>query len=420
MNINRLAWVNIISNPFNTILSLLLMTFGVGIISILLLLNHHIEQQFQNNLKGIDMVVGAKGSPLQLILSSIYHIDNPTGNISYKEADKLTTNPMVDFTIPLSYGDTYNGFRIVGTKSEYLELYKTNLRLGKIWNQSMQVVIGSLVAETSNLQLGDNFYGTHGLNSDGHVHDEYSYKVVGILKESNSIIDKLIITDLLSVWEVHNGKIDDNHSAHQHHHNNHQHHDHEDKTTINDLYSSDEFMITCMLVKFKSPVGLIQLPRQVNETTNLQAAIPIFEINRLSNLLGFGVQTLNLIALVIMLVAGLSIFISLYNSLKKRRYELALIRVHGATKWQLIKLVFLEGLTISFLGTVFGLIISRLILFIAPTLANQIQIMNSFEYGIITDELWLCLIALFIGLIASLIPSILTYKINIPKILSNE
>jgi len=420
MNINRLAWVNIISNPFNTILSLLLMTFGVGIISILLLLNYHIEQQFQNNLKGIDMVVGAKGSPLQLILSSIYHIDNPTGNISYKEANKLSKNPMVDFTIPLSYGDSYNGFRIVGTTSEYLKLYKANLRVGEIWNQSMQAVVGSLVAETNQLKIGDNFYGTHGLNNDGHIHDEHSYKVVGILKQSNSIIDKLIITDISSVWEVHNGKIDDNHSGHQHNHNHHQHHSHIDKSTDNDLYLSDKFMITCMLVKFKSPVGLIQLPRQVNETTNLQAAIPIFEINRLTNLLGFGVQTINLIALIIILVAGLSIFISLYNSLKKRRYELALIRVHGATKWQLIKLVFLEGLTLSFLGTIFGIIISRLILFITPILANQTQIMNNFGFGVITDELWLFLIALFIGLLASLIPSILTYKINIPKVLSNE
>ena len=182
---------------------------------------------------------------------------------------------------------------------------------------------------------------------------------------------------------------------------------------------SDDLMITCMLVKFKSPAGLIQLPRKVNETTNLQAAIPVFEINRLTNLLGFGVQTINLIALIIILVSGLSIFITLYNSLKKRRYELALIRVHGATKWQLIKLVFLEGLTVSLLGTFFGLLISRLILFLMPFLVNKNQILNSLGYGLITNELWLIIIALFVGFLASLIPSFLVYKINIPKTLSN-
>ena len=411
MNISRLAWTNLISNPFNTILSLLLMTFGVGIISLLLLLGNQIEQQLQHNLRGIDMVVGAKGSPLQLILSSVYHIDNPTGNISYKEADKLTKNPMVDFTIPLSYGDSYNGFRIVGTTSEYPKLYDAKLNEGEFWKESMEVVIGSMVARISNLKIGDKFYGTHGLGEGGHIHDNHDYKVVGILKPSNSVIDKLIITDIKSVLEVHDHQVEDDVICSGDHHDHHDHHNH-------NLCISDDFMITSMLVKFKSPVGLIQLPRKVNETTSLQAAIPVFEINRLTNLLGFGVQTINLIALIIMLVSGLSIFISLYNSLKRRRYELALIRVHGATRWQLIKLVFLEGLTLSFLGTIFGILISRLILFLMRLLVNEKQMLN-IEFELISQELWLFLIALFIGLTASLIPAILTYRINIPKILSN-
>ena len=89
MNINRLSWINIIRNPFNTILSLLLMAFGIGIISLLLLLNKSVEEKLHGNLNGIDMVIGAKGSPLQLILSSIYHIDNPTGNILLEEVNKI-------------------------------------------------------------------------------------------------------------------------------------------------------------------------------------------------------------------------------------------------------------------------------------------------------------------------------------------
>ena len=421
MNIRRLAWINIISNPFNTTLSILLMTFGVGIISLLLLLNNQIEKQFQNNLRGIDMVVGAKGSPLQLILSSVYHIDNPTGNISFKEVDKLTKNSMIDFTIPLSYGDSYNGFRIVGTTPQYPKLYEADLNEGNLWSQSMEVVIGSLVAGITELKIGDKFFGTHGFGADGHLHDSHYYEVVGILKQSNSVIDKLIITDIKSVWEVHNPATekDEIHLCDHHDHHGHE----EDKcshdTHNNDLYTSDEFMITSMLIRFKSPVGFVQLPRKINETSSLQAAMPVFEINRLTNLLGFGIQTINLIALIIILVSGLSIFISLYNSLKKRRYELALIRVHGATKLQLIKLVFLEGLSLSVLGTIFGLLISRLILFLISFLVNQKQMMNSFEFGLIANELWLFLIALFIGLLASLIPAFLTYKINIPKILSN-
>ena len=176
---------------------------GVGIISILLILNNNIEKQLDNNLRSIDMVVGAKGSPLQLILSSVYHLDKPTGNISYKEAKSLNKNVLVDFTIPLSYGDTYKGYRIVGTNEKYFDLYNLELSQGKKWSRSMQAVLGSSVASNKNLKVGDKFFGTHGFDDHGHIHDNHAYVVVGILKQSYSVADNLILTNLKSVWQVH-------------------------------------------------------------------------------------------------------------------------------------------------------------------------------------------------------------------------
>ena len=428
MNIRRLGWRNLKSNPLNTLLSLLLMTFGVGVISLLLLLNNQIEQQLQSNLRGIDMVVGAKGSPLQLILSSVYHIDNPTGNIPYKEANKLDKNPLVDFTIPLSFGDSYNGYRIVGTTHQYTELYEVSLKEGRLWNRSLEVVLGSTVAEIHQLKIGDTFYGTHGLVEGGHVHDDYAYEVVGILKPSYSTLDQLILTKSESVWKVHNHQsIEEehdhhtcDHDDHDHHTCNHDNHDHEHDEIVAETYSiPEDAMITALLVKFKSPVGFIQLPRKVNETTSLQAAVPALEISRLTSLLGFGVQTINTIAFIIIIVSGLSIFISLYNSLKKRRYELALMRVHGATKWQLVKLVLQEGMILSVLGAIFGLLISRITLFSMSLFVEHKYAVNSFQFNLISEEIWLIPIALVIGFIASLIPTIQTYNINIPKTLSN-
>ena len=428
MNIRRLGWRNLKSNPLNTLLSLLLMTFGVGVISLLLLLNNQIEQKLQSNLRGIDMVVGAKGSPLQLILSSVYHIDNPTGNIPYKEANKLDKNPLVDFTIPLSFGDSYNGYRIVGTTHQYTELYEVSLKEGRLWNRSLEVVLGSTVAEIHQLKIGDTFYGTHGLVEGGHVHDDYAYEVVGILKPSYSTLDQLILTKSESVWKVHNHQsIEEehdhhtcDHDDHDHHTCNHDNHDHEHDEIVAETYSiPEDAMITALLVKFKSPVGFIQLPRKVNETTSLQAAVPALEISRLTSLLGFGVQTINTIAFIIIIVSGLSIFISLYNSLKKRRYELALMRVHGATKWQLVKLVLQEGMILSVLGAIFGLLISRITLFSMSLFVEHKYAVNSFQFNLISEEIWLIPIALVIGFIASLIPTIQTYNINIPKTLSN-
>ena len=251
MNISRLSWHNLISNPLNTMLSLLLMTFGVGIISLLFLLNNQIEQQLQSNLRGVDMVVGSKGSPLQIILSSIYHIDNPTGNIPYNEALEIDKNPLVDLTIPLSFGDSYNGFRIVGTTHKYPELYKMTLSKGRMWEKNLEVVLGVKVAQTHQLKIGDKFYGTHGLVEGGHVHDNYSYEVVGIFNNSNSVLDQLILTNTQSVWQVHNHQTISIHP---------------DSTTSDlDFNPKEDAMITSLLVKFKNPIGIIQIPRKLTK-----------------------------------------------------------------------------------------------------------------------------------------------------------
>jgi putative ABC transport system permease protein len=282
------------------------MAFGVGIISLLLLLNKSVEEKLQGNLNGIDMVIGAKGSPLQLILSSIYHIDNPTGNILLEEVNKIKSNPMVESTIPLSFGDSYKGFRIVGTTHAYPKLFQVNFQAGKLWDKSMQVVIGSDIVESCQLKMGSTFYSSHGLVEGGEIHNKHAFKVVGILDKSNTIIDQLILTNSESIKEVHNHKMDSNHTH---------------EGVVGSCSDDHSEMITAMLVKFRSPVGFIRLPRLVNETTNLQAAVPAFEISRLISLLGLGVRSINMIAFFIIIVSGLSIFISLYNSLKRRRYE---------------------------------------------------------------------------------------------------
>tara|TARA_B100000963_G_scaffold160216_1_gene139366 strand:+ start:2637 stop:3878 length:1242 start_codon:yes stop_codon:yes gene_type:complete len=413
MNIVKLSWKNIISSPLNTALSLLLMTLGVGIISLIFLLNNQIKQQLQSNLKGIDAVVGSKGSPLQLILSSVYHIDNPTGNIPYKEAVKIENNPLVEQTIPLSFGDSYNGVRIVGTTRQYLDLYEAELSKGRLWEKSLEVTVGSGVAKAHKIKIGDTLYGTHGLVEGGHVHDDYPYSVVGILKPTLSVIDQLILTNTESVWLVHN------HQKVTHEEISNKNNNKRSSEKLSTLNLSEDVMITSLLVKFKSPIGIIQVPRKINETTNLQAAMPALEISRLTKLLGFGVQTINTIALIIIIVSGLSIFISLYNSLKKRRFDLALMRVHGATRLQLIQLVIQEGLILSLIGTIFGLIISRTIIFVLTLVLSE-NALGPFEYELLVQELWLLPLAVFIGLLASIIPTISTYNINIPKLLSNE
>ena len=346
MNIFKLSFKNIFHKPVGTVLSIVLLTLAVGIISILIHVNASIENQMNNNLKGIDMVVGAKGSPLQLILSSVYHVDSPTGNISLADANKITRNRMVKNSTKLSFGDNYKGFKIVGTEKNFLELYKCDVEDGRIWRKSLEAVVGNKVAEILELKIGDEFTSSHGLGDYGESHEDSVFKVVGILETSNSVADQLILTSLESVWDIH--------KEHDHDHDEEHDHDHDEEHE----HGEDSKEITSILVKFDSPMNIISFPRYINEETNMQAAVPSYEISRLFKIFGIGFETLTYLAYLIMFVSGLSLFLNLLNSLKERKYEMALIRTIGGTKVQTSLMLFYESIILCIIGFIGGIILS--------------------------------------------------------------
>jgi putative ABC transport system permease protein len=463
MNLLKISTNNLKDKPLTTALSILLMSLGIAIISLLLLAGKQIEEKFTRNVVGIDMVIGAKGSPLQLILSSIYQIDAPTGNISMEEATRLTRSPLVKSTIPLSMGDSYQGYRIVGTNQKYLEHFEAQFEQGKAFSQAMEVVLGAKVAKNLGLKVGDSFASQHGFDKEADKHEEQKFKVVGVLKNNNSVLDQILITPLESVWAVHEhheaeeeGKganalklleeppvgadlsvsphaekgesvradlrvsphAEGDHHVEQGEHigspqpgspqPDSPHHDHEDQE------------ITSMLIKFRNPAMGMMMARNINVNSTLQTATPAIEINRLFALMGFGIDALKLIALVIIIVSGLSVFVSLYNSLKERKYEMALMLSMGASRTKLFFLLLLEGLIISVIGFVIGIILSRLGLWL---LSENIE--QNFHYdfnvlSLLTEEFWLFLGALFIGLLAAAIPSLGIYKIDISRTLADE
>ncbi|MDB5241088.1 MAG: hypothetical protein JWP57_1713, partial [Spirosoma sp.] len=287
MNLFRISWRNLLDKPLSSFLSGLLMTFGITIISLLLLLNKQLDDQFRKNIKGIDMVLGAKGSPLQLILSSIYQIDAPVGNIPLDEANRLTRNPMIKTAIPLAMGDNYRSFRIVGTNKKYLDHFDATVGQGRLFQQDLEVVVGPRVAEEAGLKVGDTFSGSHGLDAEGEAHANTNYTVVGVLNRTNTVTDQLILTPLSSVWAIHEY--------------------HEAGVTHSDEEPAEEVPreITSMLIKFRNPMGMM-LARGINQNSKLQAALPNIEINRLFSLLGVGVETLRGLAIAIMLISGIS------------------------------------------------------------------------------------------------------------------
>ena len=419
MNIFKLSLKNIFNKPLSSSISLALLILGIGIISLLLQLNTLIKDQMDNNLRGIDMVVGAKGSPLQLILSSVYHIDSPTGNISLEEAEEISKNRMVGSSIKLLYGDNYKGYRIVGAEKNFIDLYKGIIKKGNEWNDTYEVIVGSKVYEKLNINLGDNLISSHGLRETGEAHDDKSFKVVGLLEPSNSVIDQLIITSPQSVWDVHDthNHKDEHEGEHDHEHEDEHDHEHEGEHDHEDEHDDRE--ITAMLIKFKSPMNIIQFPRQINENTNLQAAVPSYEISRLFKLFGFGTETLSYLAYLIITVSGFSLFINLFNSMRERRYEMALIRTLGASRFQLSTMIIFESLILTISGFVLGLLFSRFgVMFVSSLMEESINYnLNSFV--VLSEEYWLLALSIVIGLLSSLIPVVQVYKMNISNILAD-
>ncbi len=402
MNLFKLTWKNLWARPLATLLSLILIMLGVGLITFVLHVKRDFEGHMGKNIKGIDMVVGAKGSPLQLILSAVFHIDAPTGNIKLVEAEKLKKNRLVKYAIPLSYGDSYNGYRIVGTDTTFGKLYNARLKTGILRKGRFEVNLGAGVAADLNLKIGDEFSGSHGLVAGGETHDDQPYRVAGIFETSNTVLDQLILTNLESVWDVHNHTTPEAHE------------DNEDDTD----HQSVDLEITAMLVKFRSPMGVIQLPRWVNTQTNMQAAVPSYELKRLTNLMGFGINTINGVAVVIMIVAGISVFISLLNSLKERQPELALMRSYGASRRQLATTVLLEGLLTSLLGFAGGIALSKLGFLVVVGFFPQGLNLPSSGLSWSPSDAYLLLIIITIGFLSALIPVIKSLNINISKTLA--
>src|ERR1044071_239920 len=179
MNLFVLVWSYLKARPMNTTLNIVLLAMGIGVITTLLLFNNQFQEKMSENSKGVDLVVGAKGSPLQLVLCSVFHIDFPTGNIRLSEAEKLSKNRLVKKSTPMALGDSYQNFRIVGTDTTYTNLFDAKLKEGKWWQKDLEVVVGSVVAANLQLKIGDTFASAHGLTNDGHAHEENLYRVVG-------------------------------------------------------------------------------------------------------------------------------------------------------------------------------------------------------------------------------------------------
>jgi putative ABC transport system permease protein len=398
MNALRVVLRYLLQRPLSSALNVLLLAIGVATIALLVLVTTQLQERLTREAAGIDLVVGAKGSPLQLILSSIFHVDVPTGNVPLAEVRALQSSPLVAKVIPLSLGDSFRGFRIVGTEAGYVEHYGGRPASGRLWAKPMEATLGAAVAAATGLSVGAQFAGSHGLGDGGGEHGEQRYRVVGVLAPSGTVLDRLVLTSLESVWDVH-----DQHGG-----------DAEPAGAVEE----PALEVTAALVAYRSPLAAASLPRAINARSRLQAASPPYEIARLLAVFGVGVDALQALAWVLIASAALGVFVALYQALSERRYDIAIMRTLGASRGRIVGMMILESLMLVVPGTLLGLLLGHALVYALGWGFPEAHGLGLSGLRWAPGEGWVVVIAFASGILAALLPALRAYRLDVAATLA--
>lgn len=421
MSIFSLVLSNIAQRKISVFLTALSVALGVALIAATLDIKRQVEEKFSQTSVGYELILGAKGSPLQLVLNTVYQLGNPTGNLPYSTYELYRKSPLVSYAIPMGLGDNYRGFRIVCTTTEFFTKFNYakdknyELAEGSLFNDDelYAAVIGKDVAEKTGLKLGDKFVATHGLQESsgdvGKAHEHDNFTVVGILKKSGTPADKAIYASLPTVWAIHEEESHDDEdssrkeaveriygkpeqdtiqlqlSAYNHDHEKHSHeHKHSEKSEKSTALHSDgtphtddddhhhahdhkthtvptEGDVTAILLKAKAPIFSLQLYDKINREPYAQAAFAVNEIKNLFDIVGNIDWAFFFITALVIVVALIGVMVALYNSLAERRREIAILRSLGAHRLRIFSIIALEAAMTSFFGALFGIVLSKLL-----------------------------------------------------------
>lgn len=406
----RLAFAYLRSRPLVTVLTTLSVALGLCLATMVLVVARQAMDTLRNETTYWDLVVGAKGSPLQLVLNSIYYLQAPVGNIHRDLWDRLLKNPAVANVTVVNMGDSYLGSPIIGTSQDFFAGRNSAsggnlLAQGTLFTHNMEAVLGSQVADLDGLKLGSQFCGSHGWSRGGDVHTKFKYTVVGILAPTGTSIDRALFTDYRSVWEIHaNPDADEVAEARE--------------AGITEKAAD---LVTTLLVKLKQPGRARQIQQDINLHWAAMAVEPSVETNNLLNIFIEPLRKVLLaVAYLVVLVSALSILISLYLTIHQRRRDLAILRSLGATQLDIFRLITLEAAALAALGVVAGWLIGHAVLaVVSPAILYHVGIgLNAWKIEpiefVIMASVWL------LGIVAGLLPAAIAYRLPVAETLQRE
>ncbi len=387
---------------FPNLLTAACVSLGVGLLVAVIVVARGVKEGLILGTSPYEMIVGAKGSATQVVLSTVFFLDVPTGNIPFRVYRDLRQHPRVTLLVPVNLGDSHKGFRIVGTTRDYFipvfQLGRREHRLqiaeGRLFAKDYETVIGAIAAQETGLTLGDRFRGIHGLAAgigEEPVHEE-QYMVVGILAPSSTAADRAIFTTMGSVWAVHGLPT----------------------VPLEELLSKGEGPpITALFLRAKSLMDLMLLASQLNAGPDAQAVFPGRIMDRLFTMFDTGETIVEAIALMVLIVAAITISLSVFGATIERQRELATVRALGAHPGTLVYLLLWESAMISLLGTVAGLGLGRAAAYGASRIieASSGIYVPVWQFSLL-EPLILGGMAL-LGILAGLIPGLMAYRMEV-------
>jgi putative ABC transport system permease protein len=362
---------------------------GVSLVVASVLLARGIKEGFIAGATDYNLVVGAKGSPTQLVLSVVFRMDLATPNIQYTTYQDLQQDPRVEMAVPVGIGDAYQGFRYVATNGAYFAMFpwrrKTfSLSSGRFFadappnDATYEAVLGAEAADSTGLRIGDRFY-------EGEEMAEYPLTVVGILRPTHNADDRAIFFSLSSYWGM-------NEVAR--------------KMAIKPL--------TAVLVRPKRMSDLPSLHRELNVAAETQAVLPSGVLLTIFNMMAVAEDVLTMILAIVGVIVLLYVFVSMYSATLERRREIATMRALGARRTTVLGIVLVESCALAAAGGVGGILGGHAVAYLAGSLlARSGLVANPFLFNVLEPAVLGSIILL--GTLAGLLPAILAYRTEVAE-----
>jgi putative ABC transport system permease protein len=442
MNLFKIVRKNMRQRALATCLTMLSVMLGVALTVAILLIRHGMQHRFEQSTLGYEMLVGAKGSPLQLVLNTVFNLDISPGNIPWSVFEQLRDDPRVKLAVPFAVGDNYKGFRVVGTTDAYFKDFefaegkRFKLADGRLFQFSepalraafaeaaaraqeriarehgetpaalphpqhpeiAEAVIGATVAKETGLKIGDKFVAAHGVEDTASAehHEHHPWTVVGILAPTETAADRALYINLDSFYHI-------------------QGHELRERPGEKKPAEPETGQISSIVLKLRSPLDALPLYRELNDRTDVMAAFPSAEIRKLFDIVGNIDRVLLAQAILIVVVAGIAIAVSIYNSMSERRREIAILRALGARRPTIFTIIVLEAVSICLGGALLGDIGGHLVVAGANAVLRDISGFTVTAYRFGWVDLFVVLGCGLVGGLAGIGPAARAYQTEVAE-----